>query len=119
MQVYGELIGSRIIVKKQKDAGRLYSKSHFGKVTPKGWVQLDLLEGVFLLGENKIRIFENKIELDFQTLVNFAAQEIPEFEIKYLIFKDLRNRGLAIKLCDENEQTTFYQFKQKKEKQRI
>lgn len=115
MQIFGELVGSQIIVKKQKDSGRLYSRSHFGTLNSKGQAKLDLLEGVFLLGENKIRIFEKKTELDFQTLVNFAAQKIPEFEIKYLIFKDLRNRGLALKLCPENEQTTFYLYKQTKD----
>ena len=115
MQIVGELVNNQIIVKKQKDSGRLYNKSHFGTLNSKGQAKLDLLEGVFLLGENKIRIFEKKTELDFQTLINFAAQKIPEFEIKYLIFKDLRNRGLAIKLCLENEQTTFYLFKQTKD----
>ena len=115
MQAFGELISNQIIVKKQKDSGRLYSRSHFGTLNSKGQVQLDLLEGVFLLGENKIKIFENKKELDFQALVTFATQIFPEFEIKYLIFKDLRKRGLSIKLCGKNEQTTFYQFKQKKE----
>jgi len=116
MQVSGELINNQIIVKKQKNAGRLYSKSHFGKLISKGKVQLDLLEGVFLLGEGKIKIFQDKRGLEFQTLVNLAAQQIPEFEIKYLIFKDLRSRGLAIKLCDEKEKTMFYLFKQKKDK---
>jgi len=115
MQVFGEFIDNQIIVKKQKDSGRLYNRSHFGTLNSKGQAQLDLLEGIFLLGENKIKIFENKKELNFQTLVNIATQIISEFEIKYLIFRDLRNRGLAIKLCDKNEQTTFYQFKQKKE----
>ena len=115
MQIFGELVDNQIIVKKQKDSGRLYSRSHLGMLNSKGQVKLDLLEGVFLLGENKIKIFEKKTELDFQTLVNFAAQKIPEFEIKYLIFKDLRNRGLALKHCDEKKQTTFYLFKQKKD----
>ena len=115
MQALGELVDKQIIVKKKKDAGRLYSRSHFGTFTSKGSFRLDLLEGVFLLGENKIRIFKNKTELDFQDLVTLATQEISEFEIRYLIFKDLRNRGLAIKLCDENEQTTFYLFKQAKD----
>ena len=114
MQIFGELVGNQIIVKKQRDSGRLYSRSHFGTLNSKGQVKLDLLEGVFLLGENKIRIFEKKTELDFQTLINFAAQKIPEFEIRYLIFKDLRNRGLAIKHSNE-KQTTFCLFKQKKD----
>ena len=116
MQISGNLIGNQIIVKKLKDVGRLYNKSHFGKSIPVNRLQLDLIEGVFLLGEGKIRIFYNKKEMSFQELVKIAAKQVPEFEIKYLIFKDLRNRGLAIKLCDEKENTDFFQFKQKREK---
>lgn len=110
MQISGELIDSEIFVKKPKDVGRLFTKSHFGKSLSGNKLQLDLLEGVFLLGEEKIRIFQNKKEIDFQRLVLIAAQDISDFEIKYLVFKDLRNRGHAIKLSDDKT-TTFYQFK--------
>jgi len=112
MQISGELIDGKIIFKKPKDVGRLHTKSHFGQSLSGNKLQLDLLEGIFLLGEGKIRIFHNKKELDFQKLVKIAAKEVPEFEIKYLSFKDLRNRGYAIKLCEEDTTTTFYQFKQ-------
>jgi len=110
MQTHGELVHNKVIVKKQKESGRLYNRSHFGSLNAKGYLELDLLEAVFLLGENKIQIYKEKKELDFQTLVNLAAQKIPEFEINYLIFKDLRNRGHAIKLCPNNNPTTFYIF---------
>jgi len=113
MQASGELIDGEIIVKKPKDVGRLYNKSRFGKSLTGNKLQLDLLEGVFLLDEEKIRIYHKKEELDFQNLVNIAAQSIPEFEIRYLVFKDLRNRGHVIKLCEEDKITTFYEFKQK------
>ena len=113
MQVSGEFVDNEIIVKKPKDAGRLHNKSHFGKPINGNKLQLDLLEGVFLLDENKIRIFRNKNEMDFQELFAIAAQQIPEFEIEYLLFKDLRNRGYVIKLCEGGEHTTFYQFKEK------
>ena len=112
MQTSGELIDDKIFIKKPKDVGRLYNKSRFGKSLTRNKLELDLLDGVFLLGEGKIRIFCNKEELDFQKLVKIAAQRIPEFEIKYLVFKDLRSRGHAIKLCKEDEITTFYEFKQ-------
>jgi tRNA-intron endonuclease len=112
MQTSGELKDGKIIVKKPKDVGRLYNKSHFGKPLTGNKLQLDLLEGIFLLDDGKIKIFHNKNELDFQNLVKIAAQEIPEFEIKYLVFKDLRNRGHAIKLCEEDTGTNFYEFKQ-------
>ena len=112
MQTSGELINSKIIVKKPKDVGRLFNKSHFGKSPPNNKLELDILEGVFLLDEGKIRLFHKKEELDFQKLVKFANKKIPEFEIKFLVFKDLRNRGHIIKLCEKDDITTFYEYKQ-------
>lgn len=115
MQVVGEFVENKIIVKKPKEAGRLYSKSHFGLPISNNKLQLDLLEGIFLVDDGKIRIFGNKKEMDFENLVNVAAKQISEFEIKYLTYKDIRKRGHALKLNEEDEPTTFSQFKLKKE----
>jgi len=101
MQTTAELSDKVLIVKKTRDASRLYSKSRFGTPLPGNQLQLDLLEGVFLRGERKLRVFHGKKELDFQRLITMAAREIPEFEIKYLIYRDLRKRGYHIKLSDE------------------
>lgn len=110
MQISGELVKEKIIVKKPKDAGRLYNRSHFGKMKSNGYLELDLLEGIFLKGEDKIRIFQEKQDLDFQELVKIAVKMISNFDKKYLIFKDLRARGHAIKLC-KNEKISFLDFK--------
>jgi len=116
MQITGELIDDKIIVKKSNDVGRLHNKSRFGKPLTGNKLELNLLEGVFLLGEGKIRIFRNKSEVNFQELVKLASKSITEFEIKYLVFRDLRNRGHAIKLC-EDDTTTFCQVNEKDERQ--
>jgi len=115
MQISGELYNDKIIIKKPKDVGRLFNKSHFGNTVTGNKLQIDLLEGVFLKSEDKIRLFQNKKELNFEDIVRIASQSISEFEIKYLTFKDLRNRGHMIKICKENDPIAFYQFKQKKD----
>jgi len=109
MQITGELVGKKIIVKKPKDVGRLYNKSYFGKTISGNKLQLSLFEGVFLLDENKIRIFENKKEIDFQTLVKRTIKNMPSFDIKYPVFRDLRKRGHHAKIYqDEKEGFDFY-----------
>lgn len=115
MQALGELVDDTIIVKKSKDIGRLYNKSHFGTLISNDQLQLDLIESVYLTEEGKIRIFHKKNELNFQDLVKIAAQKISDFEIKYPVFKDLRNRGHPIKLSEGKKLATFYRFKQKKD----
>jgi len=112
MQISGELLKDKIIVKKPKDAGRLYNKSHFGKIVSGNKLELDLLEGVFLVGEKKIVIFKNKKKIDFEKLTKITAKKIPDFEVKYHTLKDLRNRGHAIKIYEKDEKFNFYNFNQ-------
>ena len=113
MDISGELVDNYILVKKPSDAGRLYSKSHFGVPLTGNALRLNLLEGVFLLDEGKMRLYQNKKQVDFQQLVSLAAQHVSEFETKYLVFKDLRNRGHAISLCQDKTSVMFRQYKQK------
>jgi len=111
MQISGELSDNKIIVKKPKDIGRLYNKSHFGKPASGGNLELELIEGLFLLDEEKIKITKGKKELDFEELVSLASKKILHFEIKYLVYKDLRKRGHAIHLIDKDKILTFKQLK--------
>lgn len=113
MKISGILINDKIIIDKPKDVGRLYNKSHFGEPLSKNRLELDLLEGVFLLEEEKIKIYSNSSEITFDELVKIAIHNINNFEIQYLVFKDLRNRGHAIKLYKEDKKINFYENKKK------
>jgi len=115
VQIIGKLAEEKIIVKKSKDIGRLFNKSHFGTLSSNNQLQLDLIESAFLIDEGKIRIFHKKNELNFQDLIKIAVQKISDFEIKYLMFKDLRNRGHPVKLSERKKPATFYRFKQRKD----
>jgi len=116
MMITGELVENKIIISKPKEVGRLYNKSGFGKSLSGNKLELDLLEGTFLLGEKKIKVYHNKKEIVFQNLFEKAAEKITDFEIKYLVFKDLRNRGHAIRLYNKLVGTSFCQIGNKKEK---
>jgi tRNA-intron endonuclease len=115
MDISGELINNHILVKKSSDIGRLYNKSHIGTILSGNVLQLDLLEGVFLLDEGKIRLFQNKKPINFPQLLMLAAQQVPEFETKYLVYKDLRNRGHAVTLSNNDASITFHKFRQNNE----
>ena len=115
MTISGELQGTGVIIKKPKDLGRLYSKSHFGTPLSGNILQLDLLESVYLSGEQKLKVFQEKKELTFEDLVRQGVQHIEEFEIKYLVFRDLRKRGYAIKLDSGVVGFAFHQIPLKKE----
>ena len=110
MKISGDLAKEKVVVKKPKDVGRLFNKSHFGNMKKNGHLEINLLEAVFLKGEGKINIYEQKKSLDFHDLVTLADKNYKDFDKKYLIFKDLRSRGHAISLS-KNKKFTFEDFK--------
>jgi tRNA-intron endonuclease len=114
MQLTGEFTKGKIIIKKPKDIGRLYNRNNFGRIMDNNELELDLVEGVFLLGEGKLKLFEKKKEMGFKKLVKISAKKISCFEIKYLIFKDLRKKGFIVKICDKEDLFDFHIFNREK-----
>lgn len=100
-KVFGELTNEGIIVTKPKDIGRLYSKSRFGITDKNNHLMLNYLEGLFLLGEEKIKIFYKNSEINFDYLLKKSLSKISNFELKYLVFKDLRKKGYSLKNFDD------------------
>jgi tRNA-intron endonuclease len=98
----GEIVNSKIIVKRAKDIGKLYYRSNFGKLLDNG-LELNLLEGAFLLEEGKIKIFKDKEELGFEDIIRIAEEKIAHFSTKYRIYKDLRKRGYTLRISEEEE----------------
>jgi tRNA-intron endonuclease len=94
----GELTDKGILVKKPKEVGRLFTKSHFGTTLSGNSLLLNLIEGIYLLTEEKLRVFQNEREIGFEELVSLAIKKIDRFETLYLMFRDLRRRGYAVQL---------------------
>jgi len=113
-KTYKQLKEDKIFVTKSKDIGRLHDKSHFGALNKNHKLLLNFLEGVFLVEEGKIIIFYKNKKIDIKKLITIAAKKIPAFEIKFLIFRDLRKRGYSVKIEKEDKVFDFYIDKQKK-----
>jgi tRNA-intron endonuclease, archaea type len=115
MDISGELIGDSILIRKPSDVGRLYTKSHIGTPLASNQLRLNLLEGVFLLDEGKMVLHHQKKQVSFATLLKQAVQRIPEFETKYLVYRDLRNRGHAILQVEDQPLVSFRKYTSKNE----
>ena len=113
MMISGKLKDNRIIIEKAKDVGRLYNKSRMGKTLSGGNLELNLIEACFLVDEEKIKISSDKKKVSFETLVKLASKKIDDFELKYLVFKDLRRRGHIVKISEEKSVFDLYQFSKK------
>ena len=87
----GELIFST-----DSEAYSLYQKSHFGEPN-EDKIQYSLTEAWFLLQKDKIEIFFNKKKLSKTDFINKIRKIDKKIQIKYPVFKDLRERGYIVK----------------------
>jgi len=88
-----ELLGELVIIK-DKNAVILNNKSHYGKID-QNELKLSLLEALLLLEKEKIKVFDSGKKLTFKDMVELISNK--GLFNKYLVFRDLRNRGYIVK----------------------
>ncbi len=89
--ITGEIISSN-----STEAHSLYEKSCFGE--PVGdKIQYAPSEAMFLVEKGKIEIFSRNQKLTKQELILKLRRIDKRFQIKYAVFKDLREKGYIVK----------------------
>lgn len=100
-----ELIENRIIVWNIEDSRKLFSQGYYGKPIgiPKPKIEeidapliLDLIEGLYLLENKKITITKSKQKISVEQLTDICKNEVHEFDKKYLVYKNFRDKGYII-----------------------
>lgn len=94
MTLSGKLTGNTVIIEKQ-GIEELYNTSFYGR--PKGdRLEVFLPESAYLIYTGKITVeFEGK-ELDFKQFFLKASYILKNFELLYIVYKDLRERGYYV-----------------------
>lgn len=89
---------ARVITNESDPARELYHTSRFGTLRDDGRVQLSLLEAMYLLQKNRIKIFDRSgKKLSAYQLQLQSKRLEPHFLTRYAVFADIRNRGYIIK----------------------
>ena len=73
----------------------LYEQGYFGRPKGKG-LELSLVEGAYLLDRSRIKVLSEGKELDFQAFFQAASSLEKGFEFRYVVYKDLRERGYYV-----------------------
>ncbi|MCK5043375.1 hypothetical protein KAR52_00005, partial [Candidatus Pacearchaeota archaeon] len=90
-QILGEIISSN-----NSEAHSLYKKSCFGKPVGEK-IQYSLSEALYLVEKNKMEIFSRDKKIPKKELINKLQKIDKKVQIKYLVFKDLREKGYVVK----------------------
>jgi len=102
----GTLVESRIIIWDIEDSRSIFSLGYYGKplgiYKPKGIdfdtpLILDLIEGCYLVGSRLLTV--NKVngeKIILKELKEICRKQYVDFDIKYLVFKKLRDVGYVV-----------------------
>ena len=88
--------GTQRIISDDSEAKNLYEQSRFGEVK-EGSIQYSLVEALYLLEKRKMDIYQGKKKLKANDFLKMAQKLEPNFWVRYVVFKDMRNRGYIIK----------------------
>jgi len=89
--IIGEIISSNT-----SESYSLYKKSCFGKPVGEK-IQYSLAETLFLVEKGKMEIFSNSKKISKKELIKKFRRIDKKIQIKYLVFKDLREKGYIVK----------------------
>ncbi len=105
------------VVAGEKDASRVHNKGAFGTPGSGGRLVLDPFETVFLTEVGRITLLEkDKKEggtgggpMGFESAFRFFSSAVEGFEIRYLVYRDLRTRGFITKWWGEEADFRVYE----------
>lgn len=95
-KIQAHLIGETITTN-EADAFSLNKKSRFGEITNSKKIQYTLSEALFLVEKNKIEVLQKNKVLEFDNLFNKLKKIDSKIQLKYPVFKDLRDKGHIVK----------------------
>jgi len=84
------------IYSNKKEAFSLHAQSRFGE-SKEGKILYSLFEALYLVEKAKMEVSEKKKKLSFDKLLEKAKQQDSRILTKYIVFKDMRNRGYVVK----------------------
>ncbi|RJX15743.1 tRNA-intron lyase [Candidatus Bathyarchaeota archaeon] len=99
------LVENRLIVWNPKQGSELYKLGYYGKPlgipkpkTPEFNVPLllDMLEGLYLKEKGILTVYKNGKKLTKKELIKKAKETYEDFQLKYMVYKDLREHNLIV-----------------------
>lgn len=94
----GQLHGTHVIVQDQSEASQIHNKGYYGVPQSGGPLKLDLMEAIYLVESGRLEVESDGGKRDVGHLMRLAHKNSEGFEIRYLVYRELRSRGYVVKL---------------------
>lgn len=91
------LVDWKVVVDHPDLANQIYGKGYYGTRLPGSRLELDLVEATYLVEAGKLEVRRDGKRLGLGDLLRVGSSRLPNFEIKYLVYRDLRQRGYVVK----------------------
>ncbi len=92
------LLEDRVIIWDEKLSKKLHYEQFFGKPLDEKRLQLSLVEAAYLIETGELEVRDRKgLILSLEEFTKFAKQLEPDFERKFLVYRDLRSKGFVVK----------------------
>jgi tRNA-intron endonuclease len=85
-----------VVSTNEAEAFSLYKKSNFGQPISQK-IQYSLAEALYLVEKGKIEIIRNKKNIGFEELFKIFKKVDSRIQLKYPVFRDLRDKGYVVK----------------------
>ncbi len=90
---------STAVINDESEASRIHNKGCYGEPQSGGSLKLNLLETLYLFESERLTVSDQDGRvMDFGELVTYASRRIQNFEVRYIVYCDLRRRGLIVNL---------------------
>lgn len=93
----GDLDGPSVFIDDEREASQTYSKGCFGYPLRGGRLELDLVEAALLCESGRLDVYDKGRRLGFPELFEAASRLEESFDVRYIVYRDLRARGFIVK----------------------
>lgn len=94
----GRLHGTEVLVEDQAEASQIHNKGYYGVPQSGGALKLDLMEAIYLEESERLEVVSGGKRVSAADLLRAAHKMSEGFEIRYLVYRELRQRGYVVKL---------------------
>ncbi len=94
----GHLKGAEVWIEDQAEASQVHNKGFYGVPQTGGSLKLDLMEALYLVESERLDVLSEGESLSTSALLRLAHKMSEGFEVRYLVYRELRQRGYVVKL---------------------